>query len=175
MNGKGLYFKGESLENELGCCLVSQSCPTLCDPMECSKHARLPCPSLSPGVCSDSCPLSEWRFLIISSSVAPFSLCLQSFSASGSFPMNSLFASDGQSQLQYQFFQWILRLIFYRIDWLGLCVDQATLKCLLQHHNSKASILQHSAFFMVQLTSVQDYWKNQSFYIVDLCQQSDTF
>ena len=55
------------------------------------------CPSLSPGVCSDSCPLSRWCYLIISSSVAPFSSCPQSFPASGSFPLSQLFASGGQS------------------------------------------------------------------------------
>ena len=61
------------------------------------QHARLPCPSLSPGVCSDSCPLSQWCCLTISSSVAPFSFCLQSFPASKSFPMSWLFISGGQS------------------------------------------------------------------------------
>jgi len=59
--------------------------------------ARLPCPSPSPGVCSNSCPFS-WRcHPTISSSFVPFSFCLQSFPASGSFPMSQLFASDGQS------------------------------------------------------------------------------
>ena len=61
------------------------------------QHARLPCPSLSPGVCSNSCPLSWWCLTTISSSVSPFSSCLQSFPASGSFPMSRLFASGGQS------------------------------------------------------------------------------
>ena len=61
------------------------------------QHARLPCPSLSPGVCSHSCPLSPWCYLIISPSVAPFFFCLQSFPASWSFPVSQLFASGGQS------------------------------------------------------------------------------
>ena len=61
------------------------------------QHARLPCPSLYPGVCSNSCPLSWWCLPTISSSVSPFSSCLQSFPASGSFPMSRLFASGGQS------------------------------------------------------------------------------
>ena len=61
------------------------------------QHARLPCPSLSPEVCSNSCPLSQWCYLTISSSAAPFSFCLQSFPASGSFPMSWLFTSSGQS------------------------------------------------------------------------------
>ena len=61
------------------------------------QHARLPCPSQSPGVCSNSCPLSEWCHLTISSSVTPFSSCPQSFPASGSFSMSQIFPSDGQS------------------------------------------------------------------------------
>ena len=61
------------------------------------QHARLPCPSASPGACSNSCPLSWWCHPTISSSAIAFSSCLQSFSASGSFPMSRLFASAGQS------------------------------------------------------------------------------
>ena len=60
-------------------------------------HARLPCPSLSPGVCSNSCPLSWWCHPIISSSFALFFSCPQSFPASGSFPVSQLFIPDGQS------------------------------------------------------------------------------
>ena len=60
------------------------------------QHARLPCPSLSLGVCSNSCPLRQWSHQTISSSVASFSSCPQSFPASGSFPKSLLFASDGQ-------------------------------------------------------------------------------
>ena len=61
------------------------------------QHAKLFCPSLSLGVCSDSCPLSRWCHLTISSFAAPFSFCLQSFPASGYFPMSWLFASGDQS------------------------------------------------------------------------------
>ena len=61
------------------------------------QHARLPCPSLSPRVCSDSCPLSQWCHPTISSSATPFSSCPQSLSASGSFSASRLFISDGQS------------------------------------------------------------------------------
>ena len=61
------------------------------------QQARLPCPSLSPGVCSNSRPLSRWCHPTISSSVAPFSSCPQSFPSSGSFPRSCLFASGGQS------------------------------------------------------------------------------
>ena len=60
-------------------------------------HARLPCPSPTPGAYSKSCPSCQWCHPTISSSVAPFSSCLQSFPASGSFPMSWLFASGGQS------------------------------------------------------------------------------
>ena len=65
--------------------------------------ARLPCPSLSPGVCSNSCPLSWWCHPTISSSVTPVSSCPQSFPASGSFPMSQFFASDGQSIWNFNF------------------------------------------------------------------------
>ena len=61
------------------------------------QHARLPCPSLPPGACSNSCPSSQWCHPTISSFVVPFSSCLQSFPASGSFPMSRFFASGGQS------------------------------------------------------------------------------
>ena len=61
------------------------------------QHTRLPCPSLSPKICSNLCPLSQWCHQPISSSVTPFSSCPQSFPASGSFPMSQLFASGGWS------------------------------------------------------------------------------
>ena len=76
-------------------CSVGQSCPTLCDPHG-LQHARHPCPSPSPRACSNSCPLSRWCQPTISSSVIPF-CCHQSFPASGSFLMNQLYASGGQS------------------------------------------------------------------------------
>ena len=77
------------------CCSVAKLCLTL-RPHE-LQHTRLPFSSLSPRVCSNSCPLSQWCHPITSSSVALFSSCPQSFSASGSFPMSWLFASGGQS------------------------------------------------------------------------------
>ena len=61
-----------------------------------SQHTRPPCPSPTPGVHPNTCPLSQWCHPTISSSVIPFSFCLQSFPASGSFPMNQLFTSGGQ-------------------------------------------------------------------------------
>ena len=75
---------------------VSQLCLTLWDPHG-LQHARPPCPSPTPGVYSNSCPLSQWCHPTISSCVVPFSSCLQSFPASGSFPVSQFFASGGQS------------------------------------------------------------------------------
>ena len=60
------------------------------------QYIRLPCPSPTPRACSNSCPLNWWYHPTVSSSVIPFSSCLQSFPASGSFPMNQFFASGGQ-------------------------------------------------------------------------------
>ena len=77
------------------CCLVTPLCPT---PWPHGlQHTRLLCPLLSPRVCSNSCPLSQWCHPTISSSVVPFSSCPLSFPASGSFPMSQLFTSGGQS------------------------------------------------------------------------------
>ena len=61
-------------------------------------------------------------------------------------------------------------LISFRMDWLDLLAVQGTVKSLLQHHSSKASILQHSAIFMVQLTFIPDYWENHGFDYMDLCE-----
>ena len=77
------------------CCLITQSCLTLW--YHGRQHARLPCPSLSPGVCSDSCSLSWGCHQTISCCPTPFSSCLQSFPESGSFPVSKLFPSGGQS------------------------------------------------------------------------------
>ena len=118
-------------------------------------HARLPCPSPTPGACSNSCPLSQWCHPTISSSVVLFSSRLQSFPASGSFPMSQLhirwpkywsFSFSISPSNEYS------GLIFFRIDWFDLLAVQGTLKSLLQHHSSKASILQCSAFFIVRFS-----------------------
>ena len=111
--------------------------------------------SIAPGVYSNSCPLSWWCHTTISSSVVPFSSCLQSFQASGSFQMSQLFTSGGQSigiSASASVFQWIPGLISFRMDWLDLLAVQWTLKSLPQHHSSKGSILWCSAFFIVQLS-----------------------
>ena len=136
------------------------------------QHARPPCPSLTPGVHPNSCPLSQWCHPTISSSVVPFSSCLQSFPASGSFQWVSsshLVAKVLEFQLQHQSFQRTSGLISFRMDWLDLLAAQETLKSLLQHHSSKASILQHSAFFIVQLshlymTTEKNHWLDRPFF-----------
>ena len=120
------------------------------------QHVRSPCPSPTPRAYSDSCPLSRWCHPIISSSLFPFSSCLQSFPASGFFPMSQFFASGGQKYWSFSFSispsNEYSGLISFRIDWLDLLAVQGTLKSFLQHHSSEASILQHSAFFIVQLS-----------------------
>ena len=119
-----------------------------------SQHARHPCPSPTPGVHSDSCPLSQWCHPTISSSVVPFSSCPQYLPAS---------RSSNESTLRIRWPKYwsfsfsiipskeIPGLIF-RMDWLNILAVQGTLKSLLQHHSSKASILQRSAVFTVQLS-----------------------
>ena len=115
------------------------------------QHARPPCPSPTPGVYSNSCPLSRWCHPAISSSVVPFSSCPQSFPASGSFQMSQFFTSGGQSigvsalisVLPMNIQDW------FPSGWTGWISLQS--KSLLQHHSSKASILQRSASFIVQL------------------------
>ena len=116
-----------------------------------SQHARPPCPSPTPGVC----PLSWWCYPTISSSVIPFSPCPQSFPALESF-LRSQFLASGSQSIGFSFSisasNEYSRLISFRMDWLDLLAVQGTLKSLLQHHSSKASILQCSAFFTVQLS-----------------------
>ena len=115
--------------------------------------ARPPCPSPTPGVYSNSCTSSWWCLPAILSSA--FSSCLQSLPASGSLQMSQLFASGGQS-IGFSFnispSNEYSGLISFRMDWLDLFAIQGTLKSLLQHHSSKASILWRSAFFTVQLS-----------------------
>ena len=119
------------------------------------QHARPPCPSPTPGVHPNPCPLSQRCHPTISSSVVPFSSCAQSFPASVSSQMSQLFASGGQVWS----FSFNISpsnehpgLIAFRMDWLDILAVQGTLKSLLQHHSSKASIRWSSAFFIVQLS-----------------------
>ena len=131
---------------------VQFSCSVVSDslwPHE-SQHTRPPCPSPTPGVHLNSCPLSRWCHPAISSSVIPFSSCPQSLPASESFPMSQLFPWGGQSigvsALEHP------GLIAFRMEWLDLLAVQGILKSLLQHHSSNASVLLRSAFFIVQLS-----------------------
>ena len=117
------------------------------------QYAWLLCPPLSPAVCSDSC---RWYYLTISSSAGHSSFCLQSF------PASRVFSSEWALCIRRPKY-WSLNfsnspsneysgLISFRMDWFHLLAVQGTLLSLLQHHSSKASVLQHSAFFMVQLS-----------------------
>ena len=120
------------------------------------QHSRPLCPSPTPRVNPNPCPSSWWCHPTISSSVVPFSSCPQSFPASGSFQISHLSASGGHS-IGDSASASVLPMncsgsISFRIDWLGLLAVQGTLKSLLQHHSSKASILWLSAFFIVQLS-----------------------
>ena len=118
------------------------------------QNTRLPCPSLSPRVCSNSCPLNQWCHSTISSSLIPFS-CLQTSQASGSFPVSHFFISGGQdigvsasaSLLPMNTQDW------FPFNWLvWYPCSPRDCQSLLQHHSSKASILQCPAFFIVQLS-----------------------
>ena len=109
------------------------------------QHARPPCPSPTPGVHLNPCPLCQWCHPAISSSVIPFSSCPQFFPASGSFQMSHLHIRWPK----YWSFSFNISpsnehagLISFRMDWLDLLAVQGTRKSLLQHHSSKASVLQ---------------------------------
>ena len=119
------------------------------------QHARPPCPSPTPRVYPNSCPLSQWCHPTISSSVIPFSSRLQSFQASGSFPMSQFFPSGGQSfgvlasssVIPMNIQDW------FPLGWTGwISLQFKRLKILLQHPSSKVSILRHSAFLIVWLS-----------------------
>ena len=120
-----------------------------------SQHTRPLCSSPIPGVHPNSCPSSWWCHPAISSSVRPFSSCPQSLPASESFPISQLC----MRWPKYWSFSFSISpssehpgLISFTMDWLDLLAVQGTLKSLLQHHSSKASILQCSAFFTVQFS-----------------------
>ena len=126
------------------------------------QHPRLPCPSPTPGICSNSCPLSRWCHPNISSSVIPFSSCLQSFPASGSFQMSQLFASGGQSI-------WISVSIsvlpMNTQDWSPLgWTDWISLHSKELSGVFSNNTIQKHQFFGAQLcsptlTSIHDHWK----------------
>ena len=138
------------------------------------QNSRLSCPSLSSGVCSNSCPLSRWCHPTISSSVAPFSSCLQSFPASWSFPMSLLFASSGQStgvsvspsvlpmNIQGWFPLGLTGLISLQSKGLSRVFFIIT---VWKYQFPVLSLL-----YGLTLTSVHNYWKNHSFDYTDLYQ-----
>ena len=139
------------------------------------QHARLPCPSPTPRSYSSSYPQSRWCHPTISSSVIPFFFSLHSFPASGSFPMSQFFTSGGQnigvsassSVLPMNIQGW------FPLRWTG----SISLQCRDSHHSSPATQFEDVSssvlsFFLVQLTSIHDYWKNHSFDNMDLCWQS---
>ena len=118
-------------------------------------HARLPCPSPTPGAYSNSCPLSRWCHPTISSSVSP--LLPPSI-----FPSSRVFSNESALHIRWpKYWSFSFNIspsneypgpISFRMDWLDLLAVQGTLKSLLQHHSSTASILRCSAFFIVQLS-----------------------
>ena len=119
------------------------------------QHTSPRCPSPTPGVYSNSCPLSQWCHPTIWTSVIPLSFCLQSFPVSRSFQMIQFFASGGQSNgvsasasvLPTNIQDW------YPLGWTSwLSLQSKGLSSLLQHHSSKAPFLWRSAFFIVQLS-----------------------
>ena len=154
----------------LCCCLVIKLCLTQ---IPWTVAGQAPLSSTIPGVCSISCPLSWWYYRTISSSATPFSFVLQSFPASGSFPMSQLFTSGGQSGASAS-----AAVLPMNIQgWFPLGVTDLIYlqsKSLLQHHNSKALILWCSAFFVVQLShTYMTTENNHGFDYTDVCQQSD--
>ena len=130
------------------------------------QHSRLPCPSLSPGVCSDSCPLSWWchpaisncRPVLLPSIFLSIMVFSNEFDLRIRWPKYWSFSFSISPSNEYS------GLISFRIDWFDLLTIQWTLKSLPQHHSSKASILQHSVLFNgPTLTSIHDYWENHTF------------
>ena len=142
------------------------------------QHTRLLCSPLSPGVCSNSCPLSQWCYLTISSSVASFSFYHQSFPASGSFPYLSQFvASSGQNitasatalpmNIQDWFPLGLTGLIYLQSK--GLSIESSPTP---QFKSINPSVV--SLPYGPTLTPVHDHRKNHSFHYMDLCQHTST-
>ena len=132
-------------------------------------HARLPCPSPTPRACSNSCPLRWWCHPSNHLILCHLLLLLPSI-----FPSIRVFSNESALPIRwpkYWSFSFSISpsseysgLISFRMDWLDLLAVQGTLKSLLQHHSSKASILWHLTFlYSPTLTSIHDYWKNHRF------------
>ena len=153
---------------------VTQSCPTLWDPMDCSTPG-FPVIHHLPEL-TQTCPSSRWCHPTVSSSVVPFSSCPQSFPASGSFQMNQLFTSGGQSwsfSFNISPSNEHLGLVSFRMDCLDLLAVQRTLKSppTPQFKSINSSAL--SFLYSPTLTSIHDHWKNHSLDLMDLCWQSN--
>ena len=122
---------------------VTQSCVTLCNPMD-LQHARLSCPSPIPGTCSNSCPLSWWYHLTISSS-HPLLLLPSIFPSTRNFSKELVLRIRWPKYWSFSFSISLSNeysgLTSFRIDWLDFLAVQGTLKSLLQHHSSKASFI----------------------------------
>ena len=141
------------------------------------QHTRPPCPSPTPGVHPNPCPLSHWCHPTISSSVIPFSSCTQSFPASGSFPMSQLFASGGQSigvsasasVLPMNTQNWS------PLGWTGWISLQSKGLSRVFSNTTFKSINSSALSFLYSptLTSIHDHWKNHSLDQMDLCWQSN--
>ena len=119
------------------------------------QYTRLPCPSLSPRVCLNSWPLSQWCYITISFSAILFSFCLQSFPVSVFSNKSALhirWPKYWSSSFSISPSSEYSGLISFSIDWFDLLEVQGNLKILCQHHNLKASILWHLAFFMAQFS-----------------------
>ena len=133
-----------------------------------SQHTRHRCPSPTPRVYPNLCPLSRWCHLTISSSVIPFSSRLQSFPASESFLRSQFFVSGGQ--IFYWSFIFSISpsneysgLISFRMDWLDLLAVQGTLESSPTPQFKSISSLVLSFLCSPALTSIHDYWKNHRF------------
>ena len=131
------------------------------------QHARLPCPSPTLRTCSNSCPLSKWCHTTISSSVIPFSSCLQSFPASGSFPLSQLFASGGQS-IGASASASVLPMNIQ--DWFPLwgliespCSPGDSQESSPTPQFKSTNSLALSFLYSQTLTPIHDYWENHSF------------
>ena len=148
------------------CCSVAQSWPTLCNPMECSTPG-FPVFHYLPRVCSNACPLSRWCHPVISSSVVPFSSCLQSFPESGSFPVVWLFASGGQSIGASASVSVLLMNIqgWFPLGFTGLipCSPRDPEESSPAPEFKLINSLALSFLYGPVLTSIHGYWKNHSF------------
>ena len=140
------------------------------------QHARLPCPSPSPGVCSNSCPLSRWCRPTISSSVIPFSSYLQSFPASGAFQMSQLFTSGGQS-IGVSASASVLPMNIQDCFPLELTDLISLLSKGLSRVFSSTTVRRHEFFgaqsFLLSISHIHTTEKNHSFDHTDLCRQSN--